>query len=175
VPWWQHHAARIDDKKDRAAELAGIRQALHTEVGMVAMQCLIELDGWLKAAPPPAVKNPRTARLPSLTILEATAGKIGLLTRDEIVHLIGFAGTLHDISVAVEDMIDRQLQGAENRQTLTVLLSNACGNAAKFLEAVPGIESAEKDRPFIEELKAAHKKMDGVRLKAFPSFRNASG
>ena len=39
------------------------------------------------------LKDPRTARLPPLTIFDANAGKLGLLTDDEIVPLIAFSGT----------------------------------------------------------------------------------
>jgi hypothetical protein len=113
--------------------------------------------------------------LPPLTIYKGNAGKIGLLTRNEIVPLIGFSGTLHDISVVVDEMIQRGLQGLETRETLEVLLSNACGKAADFLEVVSGIEGNDRDRPFIAALRAAHSRMDAVRMKKTPpSFRSSS-
>jgi hypothetical protein len=173
VPMWQQRRVRQDGKKNRADELAGLRHALHTEVGMVGLQCLIELYSWLKVERPTAVKNPRTARLPPLTIYNANAAKIGLLTRAEIVPLVGFSGTLHDIFAVADDMTLRGLQGPEARETLQILLSDACGNVADFLEIVPGIEGSDRDRQFISELRAAFKQMDPIRMKMPPSFRHS--
>jgi hypothetical protein len=86
------------------------------------------------------------------------------------VSLIGFSGTLHDISVVVEDMDRRAAHGSDDRQTLQMLFSNACGNAANFLEAVPDIEDAQKDQSFIQKLKAAHRSTAATRTAALRSF-----
>jgi hypothetical protein len=83
------------DAERRAQELAAIRLALHTEVGMIALVCVRELEDWLRVLHSPGVqKDPRTARLPPLTVYNSVCGNIGRLTRDEIVPLIGFAGTV---------------------------------------------------------------------------------
>jgi hypothetical protein len=169
VPWWQQKQIRGEDKRRQKDELAGLRHALHTEVGMAARQCLVELEHWLQGDARLVPKNPRTARFPPLTIYRANADKIGLLTRNEIVHLMGFAGTMHDISVVADDMMQREFRGPEHREVIELLLSNACGSAARFFEVVPGIEGSAHDRPFIEKLRAAHKKMDAARIKAPPS------
>ena len=124
---------------------------------MIANQCHIELNSWL-THPQTLVENLRTARLPPLVVFEANAGKVGLLTRSEIVHLVAFSGTLHDLSVMVDDMAERGLQGKEASQAVQVLLSNACGNAAEFLAAVPGIAGADQDRAFISALRECHAK-----------------
>jgi hypothetical protein len=50
VPWWQHRRGRVEDRKRHAAELAGLRLALHTEVGAIGLQLLIELESWVKAS-----------------------------------------------------------------------------------------------------------------------------
>ena len=155
VPWWQQQQERAEGRKRQAGELAGLRQGLYTEVGVVALQCLIELDGWTKAAATSTPKSVRTAKLPQLTIYEANASRVGLLTRNEIVSLIGFAGTLHDISVVVEDVNGRASHRPDESQTLQVLFSNACGNAANFLESVPNIEGSQRDQVFIRRLKVA--------------------
>jgi type II secretory pathway pseudopilin PulG len=120
IPLWQQWRGRVEDRASRAAELAGLRHALHTEVGAIGLQCLIELDTWTKAPAPAAPKNLRTAKLPHLTIYEANASRIGLLARNEIIGLIGFSGTLHDLSIVVEDMERRQAQGPDDRQTLRI-------------------------------------------------------
>jgi hypothetical protein len=51
-----------------------------------------------------------------------------------------------------------------------LLLSNACGHAADFLEAVPDIPGAEQDRSMIAELRAAEGTMAFARGDV-PSFR----
>ncbi len=176
VPLWQQRTARVADRQAKAAELSSLRLALQTEVGMVSNQCLVELRYLLDGG---SQKNPRTARLPPLVIFEANAEKVGLLTRGEIIHLIGFSGTLHDLSVmATNEMTESggvtPMRGSRpppietdqgdqgSREILQVLLSNACGHAADFFEAV-GID--DEDRPFIDALKRAHNMMDGVRSK----------
>jgi uncharacterized protein (UPF0332 family) len=98
IPWWQLRQGRAEERKRREAELVGLRQGLHTEVGVVALQCLAERQSWIKATATAATKNVRTAKLPRLTIYEANCNRIGLLTRNEISSLIGFSSTLHDIS-----------------------------------------------------------------------------
>jgi hypothetical protein len=49
---------------------------------------------------------------------------------------------------------------------LQTLLAGACGAAASFLEAVPGIEDAEKDHDFIQTLKAAYNSVEATRKAA---------
>jgi hypothetical protein len=165
IAWWQQGRARRAEHQARACELSNLRRALYEEVAVIANQCLIELGKWRLAPPPPTRIEPRTARLPPLVIFQANAGQAGLLSRDENIHLIGFSGTLHDLSIAVSDMIERELQDPEIRQHVAVLLSNACCSAAMFLAAVPGIPDADKDRPFIETLGVADRAMHGVRQK----------
>jgi hypothetical protein len=91
VPWRQQRLNAKAEAQRRADELAALRHALHTEVGMVATQCHLELWTWHNAPQPPAVKNLRTSRLPPLAIYQANLSKIGLLTREEIVALICFS------------------------------------------------------------------------------------
>jgi hypothetical protein len=125
-------------------------------VGLVARECLHLAE--LLSSGDPAQMNLRSLRMPPLTILQANAGKIGLLTRDEIVHLIGFSATLFDMAVVANDLMGRQMTGSRIRED-TLLLgkmrSKACGHAAEFLTAVPGIPGAERDRRFIEALRQA--------------------
>jgi hypothetical protein len=159
VPWFQQWWTKL-------AEQRSLRHALHTEVAMVAEQCILELRHWRVAQPPPTPINPRTALLPPLVIFSGNSGKVGLLSREEILHLIGFSGTLHDLSIVVNDMIERDVHGKEYRERVQVLLSNACGSAAKFLAAVPGIADAADDQPFIEALRKAYGAMNDVRTRA---------
>ena len=170
VPWWQQREGRKEDRTRRAVDLAGLRLALHTEVGAIGLQCLIELNSWAKAAASPAPKNLRTAKLPRLVIYEANASKIGLLTRGEIMGLISFSGMLYDISVVIADMGLRSVQGPDDLRVLQALLSNACGATGDFLEAVTGIEEADKDRPFIQRLRAAQCAGEADRSAATRSF-----
>ena len=184
VPKQQYSQARKSDAERRtneladvaakkADEVAAIRLALNTEVQMVATQCLREFNDWCDAPQPPVQKNLRTAKFPPLAIYEGNTSKIGLLTRGEIVPLIAFSGTLHDLGVAVNEMaitptsmqiLTNPNQGFENQQTLKLLLSNACQKAADFLEVVP-VPKAEKSSGFISELRKAEKAMDGAREK----------
>ena len=170
VPWWQQRQNRNEDRVRRAADLAGLRLALHTEVGAIGLQCLFELKSWQRLEPPPAKRTLITARFPRLVIYEANANRIGLLTRDEIMGLIGFFGTLQDISVVVLDMETRQIQGADERERIETLLSNACGSAADFLDSVIGIDDSEKDKRFIEKLRTAHEAKGKVRAAAHRWF-----
>jgi hypothetical protein len=157
--------ARADDRR-RADDLTGLRLALHTEVGQIAFQCLAELSAWRGLAAGPTEKNLRTARLPPLTIYPANAYKIGLLTRAEILALVGFAGTLHDIGVVLVDLTAR---GVQEPNVIMLLLSNACGLAADFFESVPGLDGAHLDKPFIARLRSAQALMAAARPNVLPA------
>jgi hypothetical protein len=156
VPWWQQRRARAADQREKADELASVRLALHTEVGIVGRECLhlgclLHDDGG-----DPAQKNLRSLRMPPLTIFRANAGKVGQLTRDEIVHLIGFSATLFDMSVVANDLMGREMKGPRIREDVDMLQgmwSRACRHAAEFLAAVPDIPDAEKDQAFIAALR----------------------
>jgi hypothetical protein len=158
------------DKERRAKENAAIRLALHTEVRMIAFQCLAEFGSWRAIlSAPGAQKDPRTALLPPLTIYNSVSSKIGRLSREEIVPLIGFAGSLHDVRTVAARMAQQTTTQTNNdQQTIALLLSNACGNAAKFYRAVHDIPGAERDRPFIERLEAASSAMEHARAKTPP-------
>jgi hypothetical protein len=171
VPALQQRQTKAAEDKRRSNELAAIRLALHTEVAMVAKQCRIELSFLIALPPPPAPYNFRSARFPSLVIYEGSSSKIGLLTRDEIVWLIAFSGSMNDIASVVDDKTQRQAQGPDDREDPKLVLSNACGPAADFLEAVPGIPDADQDRPYIETLRVAYRQMDSARDKKPPSSR----
>lgn len=152
IPWWQQRLTR-------RAEQHSLRHALHNQVGMVAKVCLDELNSWRNAG---ADKDPRTARLPPLTIFDANAGKIGLLTDDEIVPLIAFSGTLHDLSVVVGGITEPRVW--EAREDIQVLLSNACGYAADFLATPPGIRGAYRGRrQLISALREGRQSMERIR------------
>lgn len=49
VPWWQQRNGRHQDRMLRCSELAGLRLALHTEVGVIARECIAEQMGWSNA------------------------------------------------------------------------------------------------------------------------------
>jgi hypothetical protein len=72
VPWIQQWRTRVGERRF-------LRYALHTEVGMVAEQCFLELKSWLDAPPPPAYKNPRTARMPPLMTFKQMQAKLECL------------------------------------------------------------------------------------------------
>ena len=59
-------------------------------------------------------------------------------------------------------------QTAYDQQMIALLLSSACGYAAQFYEAVPGIPDAHLDRPFIKRLQEAHQAMESTRDKTAP-------
>jgi hypothetical protein len=81
------------DNERRENENAAIRLAFHTEVGMVALQCLRELEGWRAVLLSPGVqKDVRSAVMPPLTIYNSVSSNIGILSRDEIVSLVGSRG-----------------------------------------------------------------------------------
>jgi type II secretory pathway pseudopilin PulG len=174
VPYFQQRSIQQKAAKDKSGEIAAIRLAFHTEVLMVAAQCRHEFTSWHDAPPPPSQKNLRTAKFPPLLIYEGNVSKIGLLTRPEIVSLIAFHGTLHDISRVVNDMEGTDItndvktapnQGPENRKTLMLLLSNACQKAADFLGAVPDIPEARNSSTFVSELRSIEKAMEGARTR----------
>lgn len=126
--------ARNDDER-RAQELAAIRLALHTEVGIIANVCFSELRDWQRILPVVGQqKDPRN--IPPLTIYHSVSGNIGRLTRGEIVSLISFAGTLYKIEVVAKRIDENVIQAKSNQETIALLLSDACGEAADFYEAV---------------------------------------
>src|SRR5437879_3973944 len=49
-------------------ELAAMRLALRTEVGLIGFQCLLEYKSWLQVMNQPVLKHPRTAILPPLAV-----------------------------------------------------------------------------------------------------------
>ncbi|MGH2478037.1 MAG: hypothetical protein ACRED7_12320 [Stellaceae bacterium] len=142
------------DAANKAEELAALRLALRTEVAMIGDQCLREYEDWKKTRDNVgASKNPRTALLPPLTIYKENASKIGLLSREEIVPLISFAGTLADIRIVAERM-PPSLQSIQDIDITTIMFSHACGQAAGCLKAIPAPDMDE-DKPFIRALEAA--------------------
>jgi hypothetical protein len=150
--------AKDAELETRATELQNLRQALHTEVAMTASQCLKTLNDFTRTDS--TTKNPRSALMPRLVIYEQNTGKIGLLSRNEIVNLIRFSGELYDLSVVANDLIRRQMAGpivTGDVLLLRRMLADACRYAADFMETVPGIPDADEDRPFIVRLReAAH-------------------
>jgi len=161
-------AQAIADANRRAHEIAAIRLALHTEVGMIATVCIREFEDW-RALRSGAEKNPSTARLPPLSIYNSVCGNVGRLTRAEIVPLIKFAGTLHDIEIVAAKMaVQSTTQSANDQKTIALLLSSACGYAAEFCEVVPGIPDAHLDQPFIRRLKEAYQVMESARDRTPP-------
>jgi hypothetical protein len=155
VAWWQQSKARTAEQSAKAAELASLRLALHSEVKMVACQCL-SLGDLLSADL--RQENVQLLRLPPLTIFQANAGKIGLLTHDEIVHLVGFSGELFNLSVLANSMLEREMKGPgirEDSLNLKKIRSRACGHAAEFLATVPGIPGADQDQTHIATLRQA--------------------
>ncbi len=152
----------------RAQEIAAIRLALHTEVGMIALVCIREFEDW-RALHSGAQKDPRTARLPPLTIYNSICDNVGRLTRREIVSPIRFAGTLRDIETVATKMAAQSTgQTAHDQHTIALLLSNACGYAAEFYEAVPGIPDAHLHQQFIKRLKQLYQVMESTRDKTAP-------
>jgi hypothetical protein len=150
IAWWQQRRARTAEQSAKAAELASLRLALHIEVKMVARQCLLLKDlliGDLRQ------ENVQLLRLPPLAIFQANAGKIGLLTHDEIVRLVGLAGELFNLSVLANSLLERKMTGPgirEDSLELDKIRSRACGHAAEFLATVP---DANQDQAFISALR----------------------
>src|ERR1700694_2120106 len=65
----------------RDEDLAAVRLALHTEVGMVALQCLLEFKDWSEVLKHPGQhKDLHTAYLPPLKIYDENAHYIGRLS-----------------------------------------------------------------------------------------------
>ena len=151
--------AKDAELETRATELQNLRQALHTEVAMTASQCLKTLNDFTRTDS--TTKNPRSALMPRLVIYEQNTGKIGLLSRDEIVNLIRFSGELYDLSVVANALIRRQMAGPRVTGDVLLLqrmLADACRYAADFMESVHHIPDADEDRPFIVRLReAAHR------------------
>jgi hypothetical protein len=137
---------------------------------MIALVCIKEFEDWRRLLNKyGAQKDPRTARLPPLTIYNSVCSNVGRLTRAEIVPLIKFAGTLHDIEIIATKMaVQSTAQTAHDQQTIALLLSNVCGYAAEFYESVPGLPDANLDRPFIKRLGEAFQAMEFARDKAAP-------
>lgn len=153
----------------RRDELAVIRLARHTEVSMIGFQLLVEYRDWLGILKlDKCQKNSRTAFLPPLTIYEAMAENIGRLSRDEIVALIGFAGTVSDIGIVGRDLAARDAQSVDDQSRLVLLLSSACGKAAECLSALP-MPDAGKDKRFIGALQEAFQERESERRRKTPS------
>jgi hypothetical protein len=144
-------------------EVKGIRRALHTEVGMIGLQCLYECRAWNKYVGSIYDKELRTAKLPPLTIYNSVSPRTGLLAREEIVPLIGLSGTLHDINMVIQAAeikvyydSAKPITSQNERKTLALLFANACVQAANFLTSVTGIPLTEEDDRFIKALRSAH-------------------
>jgi len=133
----------VKDARKDAAELASIRQALRSEVAMIANQCVVELQSWIDVKKTGGMKDSRTARLPPLLIYAAMTPQFGRLSRPEIIGLIGFAGTLHDLSTVAESLARKTTQSPDDQETMIILTSNACCEAAKCLRAILAPDSAE--------------------------------
>lgn len=154
------------DKQRSEEELAALRLALRTEVGMVAQQCIMEFQDW-RTSKNEAVQNrkpPATAIMPTLHVYMSNASQIGRLNRDEIVAIVGFAGTLADIRTYAEDMQSRP-QTHDDKERMMLMLSNACGKAAECLKAMPAPD-AEADRTFIAHLNLCFQETKRYRAEA---------
>jgi hypothetical protein len=149
--------AKDAELETRATEVQNLRQALHTEVAMTASQCLKTLDDFSRTES--ATKSPRSALMPRLVIYEQNTGKIGLLSRDEIVNLIRFSGELYDLSIIANDLI-RSPGVTGDVLLLQRMLADACRYAADFMESVPDIPDADEDRPFIVRLREAERRVN---------------
>ena len=117
--------AKDAELETRATELQNLRQALHTEVALTASQCLKTLNDFTRTDS--TTKNPRSALMPRLVIYEQNTGKIGLLSRNEIVNLIRFSGELYDLSVVANDLIRRQMAGPASDGRRPVIAADAGG------------------------------------------------
>ncbi len=148
-------------------EIAGIRRALHTEVGMIGLQCMHECKDWQSSiSPRMAPKSTRTAKMPPLTIYNSISPRIGLLTREEIVPLISFSGTIHDAQMVVQSIDNRGTHpNDEDKRLLAFLFSNTCLHAANFLDSVKDIPPCESDAVFISKLRETAKTMEHARIR----------
>jgi len=145
-------AASDAERRDRA--IAAVRLALHTEVGMIALVCIKEFEDWrdLRSG---AQKDPRTARLPPLTIYNSVCSNVGQLTREEIVPLIKLASTLHNIEIVAGRLAAQGTsQTRHEQQTIAMHLFDACHYAADFCEAVPA--DARIDQGLTKRLREAY-------------------
>jgi hypothetical protein len=145
VPWRQQRQVRDAEQKTKALELASLRLALHSEVGATGRQCIrLSVTGQIQRS------------LPPLTILQANAGKIGLLTREEVLNLVGLSSVLFDMSVFVNDETERLRiypAGKLNVSKWRWLCAEACRHAAEFLVRVPDIPGTDQDRELLAQLK----------------------
>jgi hypothetical protein len=149
----------------RSEELRAIRLALYMEIGTVAQQCLIEFRSRTRSHS--RVVGPAySLMLPPLTVYEAVAAKVGQLSRDEIIAIIGFAGCLWDIGVLAQAS---QSEAPPFPGTLTQVLSNACGLAADCLTSIP-VDDSERDEGFIAALRGAAQACEEQRNEARQSI-----
>jgi hypothetical protein len=149
--------AEIDAQK-LSEEVAGIRRALHKEVQIIASQCLHECRDW-SASPAQAPKSTRTAKMPPLAIYHSISPRIGLLTNDEVVPLIGFSGAIYDAQTVVQSIDNRGEDPDDDEKKLIArVFSAACGQAADFLSSVKDIPPGERNSDLIGRLREEARK-----------------
>jgi predicted membrane-bound mannosyltransferase len=141
VPWKQQQVIARREKEKQDDDTATLRAALREEVLMSSQQCELAFVSFSKYQ----LALPRSGSLPSLTVFEANASKIGWLNRDEITSLIAFSGTLADIRYLVADLARIGRIDGDDRSNISGMLLNACQYAAKFLEVVGAPKGKEKE------------------------------
>jgi hypothetical protein len=99
----------------------------------------------------------RSGILPPLTIFEANANQIGLLSRDEIVNIIGFSAGLADLRYLVARISQTNRVELDDRQLVITMLANSCRSAATFLRVLPVLPEGKSEdyQRYIAELESA--------------------
>jgi hypothetical protein len=145
-PVWQQRRIRVEDRETTIV-------ALREEVTMFAPQCEILLEYLCR---PGANLKPRSASLPLLTVFDSVASKLGLLSRDQIVHIVSFSAQLADLRYVASTLPRPQQLDDEDRLLLAGMTVNACHYAGRFLESVPAPVGKEDDyKKLFSRLKAA--------------------
>lgn len=166
---------RADEKKldgERTArELQHLRTALREEVLQISMQSLKAYEFWVNGE----IDSARSLYLPSPFILVSNAAQIGRLSREEIVPLVGFAGSIADIRTFSENLegyvaseeFQRGIKQISNSARISGdgLLRSICRNAAQFLRATPAKPQGkllDRYEDVIGQLSEAGKLPDGA-------------
>jgi hypothetical protein len=85
--------------------------------------------------------------------------------------LIGFAATLRNTETLITELAQRTNtmgQTSLHQRAIALRLSEVCGYAADFYEAVRDIPNADRDQGFIKGLKEARQTMESAKGRSPP-------
>jgi hypothetical protein len=163
-----------DEKIEREKSehlLQSIRIALYTEVKLTSLLCsrlcdeisrnLLQIN---------IAEKIYELRIPDSVVFKSLSDKIGLLGSEEVSSLVKYQHTLEDLRIISFSEKNPKII-LEDAFPIYLLLSSACGYAAKFLSSVPNqMKSKEDIERFIPELQRLRQESDLERLLRIPGY-----